>query len=63
MIKKEDLDKRICDCKEGAENTQTYRDFIRESEEEFNIYPAPIDNMTDEELNDYLESMDYLWEK
>ena len=34
---KENLDKRICDCEEGAENTETYREFIVVSENEFGI--------------------------
>lgn len=62
MILKENLDKRICDCEE-VENTQTYRDFIREAEEQFNIAPSPIDEMEEDELQNYFEHMDYLWEK
>jgi len=63
VIKASDLDKRICDCENGQTNTQTYRDYIREAEEQFSIAPAPIDRMDDEELQSYLEHMDYLWEK
>ena len=36
MISKNDLDKRICDL-EGSSNEQTYREYIRETEEEFGI--------------------------
>lgn len=63
MISKENLDKRICDCEEEAENIQTYRNFIRESEESFSIAPAPIDGMEEEELKQYFYYMAYLWEK
>jgi len=60
---KENLDKRICDCEDGQTNTQTYRDYIRASEEEFGIAPAPIDGMEEEELQQYLNFMDELWNK
>lgn len=63
MITKADLDKRICDVVEGAENTQTYRQFIRESEKEFEMAPEPIDSYPDDELNMYVMELDYLWEK
>lgn len=47
MISKNDLDKRICDL-EGGSNEQTYREYIRETEEEF---------------NDYIDLLNWLWEK
>lgn len=59
---KSQLDTRICDVEE-CENTQTYREYIRHSENELGMEEAPIDNMTDEELTEYLEFVDYLWEK
>lgn len=62
MISKENLDKRICDV-EGVSNTQTYREFIRKSEEYFEIHPVDIDKMGDEELNKYLNFLDSLWDK
>lgn len=62
MISKENLDKRICDV-EGVSNTQTYREFIRKSEECFEIHPVDIDKMGDEELNKYLNFLDSLWDK
>lgn len=62
MINKENLDKRICDV-EGCENTQTYREFIRGTEEEFECVCANLNNMSDEELKDYLDFMDELWDK
>lgn len=60
---KENLDKRICDCVEGVTNTQTYREFIRESEEEFEIEASNLDAMSEEELEGYLNLMDELWSK
>ena len=63
MLLKENLDKRICDVEQGFTNTQTYREFIRQSEQEFGMKEAPIDKMTDEALNEYIEFLDYLWDK
>jgi hypothetical protein len=63
MIRKEDLDKRICDVEEGVTNTQTYMEFIQESENEFEMEPQDLDSMTYEELNKYLDFLDYLWTK
>lgn len=63
IIKKSNLDKRICDCEDRKTNKQTYRDYIRESEEEFCIASAPIDRMDDEEFQQYLKFIDELWSK
>jgi len=57
---KKQLDERICDLVEGGENTETYREFIRNSEEEFGMNSEDIDNMKAEELNVYLNFLDYL---
>lgn len=62
MISKEDLDKRICDI-EGGDNTQTFREFIVESEKEFGFNNESIDMFTDEGLNKYIYFLDYLYEK
>lgn len=62
MITKKDLDKRICDV-EPCENTETYREFIRATEREFYICRADIDNMSDKDLNSYIEYLDNLWWK
>ncbi len=59
-MKKGDLDKRICDVEIEADNTQTYREFIVEAEEEIGIGSADLDNMTDEELTVYLDFLDEL---
>jgi hypothetical protein len=63
MINKTNLDKRICDVEENCKNTQTYREFIRESEEEFGMCPEPIDQYSNTDLQEYLEELDCLWEK
>ncbi|WP_142415427.1 hypothetical protein [Hathewaya massiliensis] len=57
------LDKRICDCEEGAENTQTYREFIRQTEEEFWIEHESIDKMSEKELKEYFLWLAELWGK
>jgi hypothetical protein len=61
-ILKEHLDKRICDV-EGSANEETFREFIRASEEEFGMDPRDLDSMTDEQLGEYLHFLDYLWTK
>ena len=60
---KDVLDKRICDVEKQASNTQTFREFIRESEEEFEIAPANLDSMNNQELTNYLDFLDELWWK
>ncbi len=62
MINKENLDKRICDCEE-ASNTQTYREFIRESENALGLVHCGLDGLLDHELKNYLDWIDYLLEK
>ena len=59
---KTDLDKRICDI-EGRDNTQTYREFITDTEKEFELEHAQIDNMSEAELNKYLDFLSELWWK
>jgi hypothetical protein len=63
QITKEHLDKRICDVETDAANTQTYREFIIHSEMVFEAPPQDLDSMNDEQLNRYLDFMDYLWTK
>lgn len=63
MLIKENLDKRICDCEPDADNTLTYREFIKASEKEFEVEKANLDSMNEEELKDYLNFIDYLYEK
>jgi hypothetical protein len=62
VLTKENLDKRICDV-EGSANEETFREFIRNSEEEFGMEHRNLDNLGDEKLNEYLEFIDYLWNK
>lgn len=62
-ISKETLDSRICDVVPEAGNKQTYRRFIRETEDEFCIKPADLDSLSDAELASYLDFMDELWDK
>ncbi|MCP3278110.1 hypothetical protein NAV10_12745 [Clostridioides difficile] len=59
-MRKEDLDKRICDVELEADNIQTYREFIVEAEKEIGTGSADLDNMTDEELTVYLDFLDEL---
>lgn len=63
MLLKENLDKRICDCESNADNTLTYREFIRASEEEFEMEKSNLDSMNEEELKNYLDFIDHLYEK
>lgn len=62
MYKHSDLDKRICDIEE-ANNTETLREFIRNSEEWFGMNQVDIDSISEEKLNEYIDFLDYLWEK
>lgn len=65
---KDNLDRRICDCLEGATNTETYKEFIvngweylgcNMTEEEI----ASLYNKTNEELNDIVDELDWLLDK
>ena len=63
LITKADLDTRICDLEPEAQNIQTYREFIRESEMQFDMTSQDLDNMSDKFLNDYIGFLDHLWTK
>lgn len=63
MYKITDLDKRICDIEERATNTETLREFIKRSEKEFVLEPGDLDSMSEEDLNNYIDYLDKLWEK
>lgn len=57
------LDNRICDI-EDCKNIQTYRQYLEEGIECFDLYiDADIDNLINEELNELLDFIDNLWEK
>lgn len=62
-ITKEQLDNCICDVEEHADNTQTFREFIRESEKEFGMAWVELESLSEKELNDYIGFLDYLWTK
>jgi hypothetical protein len=62
VLTKEHLDKRICDV-EGSANEETFREFIQNTEKEFDLIPKDLDDMRDEHLNEYLDFLDYLWTK
>jgi hypothetical protein len=62
VLTKENLDKRICDV-EGSANEETFREYIKNSEEEFEMEHRNLDNLSDEQLHEYLEFLDYLWTK
>ena len=53
---KANLDKKV-------NEEETLRDFIRNSETEFEFAHVDIDNMPDEELEEYVEWLDDLWGK
>lgn len=63
MYKHSDLDKRICDLEEGATNTETLREFIKRSEKYFDMVPKNLDSINEERLNEYIDFLDYLWDK
>lgn len=58
-ITKSILDDKIHKHEKGITHKLTFRQYIRELEDEFEIANADLDSMTDEELNDYDE---WLWE-
>ncbi len=65
-MRKEDLDKRICDVEPDATNTETYREFIINSIYHFcgeKAFIPDFDKMYEEELNNIIEDFDYLWTK
>jgi hypothetical protein len=63
QITKELLDTPFSKFIDGATNPETPRQFIRSSEKEFEMKRADIENMDEEELNGYIEFLDYLWTK
>ena len=62
-MKKTDLDKRICDVEPNATNDETYREFIINAMRELygdDVRISDIDSKTEEELNDWIDDLDYL---
>lgn len=62
-MRKSQLDLRICDCEESATNPQTYREFIVMAEDEIYGNHECLDRKSDDELNEYLDRLDYLMDK
>ena len=52
-ITKEKLDKKICEFEECSSSTLTYRQWIRDYEEFYELEHKDLGSMTDEELNRY----------
>lgn len=63
QITKDKLDTPFIEFVEGATNTETPREFIRNSEKEFEMEPANLEEMTADELNSHIDFLDYLWGK
>lgn len=57
------LNTRICDAVDGAKNTQTYLEFIRESEDTFGMNHKKFEAYTIKEIKDYINFLDELWNK
>ena len=58
-ITKNILDEKIHKYEKGVTHKLTFREYIRELEDEFYMEHADLDSMTDEELNNYDND---LWE-
>lgn len=52
-ITKDKLDKRIIEFEDCISDTLTYRQWIRDHEDFYELEPKNLDAMTDEELNNY----------
>lgn len=63
QITKEMLNKRICDVEKGVTNTQTFKEFIRESEVYFGLKKFDLNITNDQDINVYIDFIDYLWTK
>jgi hypothetical protein len=63
QITKEMLNKRICDVEKGATNIQTFKEFIRESEVYFGLKKFDLNIANDQDINVYIDFIDYLWTK
>lgn len=65
-VKKEHLDMQICEFYNYVDeflNTETFREYIQNTEKEFGLTPADLENMSDKKLNNYLDFLDDLWTK
>ncbi|MFP3840319.1 hypothetical protein U5N22_08685 [Bacillus safensis] len=63
IINKSNLDIPISTLVKTSSNPETLRDFIRSSEDQFGLDSADLESMSEKELTDYIEHLDYLWDK
>lgn len=67
LIPVSQLDTRICDYYKnwshiGSGNEQTFREFVKEGIEQFDLYiNTPLDEMSDEQFTTLLEQIDYMY--
>lgn len=52
-ITKDMLDKKICEFEDCSSETLTYRQWIRDYEEFYELDHKDLDSMSDEEINKY----------
>lgn len=57
------LDKRFCDMFEESHEEETVREFIIGSEKVLKLGYADLCSMTDDELTEYVNHLEYLWAK
>lgn len=62
-LTKDLLDKRICDVEADASNTETYREFIHNSEKEFGLPETELDIALDSDIDKYFKFLSGLWDK
>jgi hypothetical protein len=62
-MKIEDLDKRVRDIYEDEVGVNTLREWILEIENELDLRAKELDSMTENELTEYIEWLEYLQEK
>lgn len=68
-ITKQDLDIKICDFynksygDNDCKNEETFREFIWNTETNFELEHEDIDSMDNEMLNGYLNYLDEMWDK
>lgn len=63
MYKTSNLDKRICDTIPGTSNTQTHREWIHDIHKYLfkeDIQDEIINQMSDQELTEFIEELDWL---
>ena len=63
MYKIINLDKRICDIEDNADNPETYREFIEDAEKYLHVEKRSLNKITDAQLTEYIDFLDFLIEK